>query len=416
MTKQDRPREDQELLRLKEIIQHSRNKLQAVFDTIADPIFSLTPQGNIESLNMSAARLGDRHPRELVGLSTEEFLEAVNFSPPLREAFTDAFAKALTQAKWQWRLVEVPKPEGVLFFEITVTPCLNDKKQVTLGIAQLKDVTTFKRMEQAIRDYSQSLEEKVHERTSELMAAQKALLEKQEHLVQTNQELRRLDKLRSDLTNMVVHDLKGPLSEVMGNLDLLSYGKLDETQQEARDLALLGAEDLYRMIMNLLDIDRIEESRLQIKPEPIELKDLAETVVSRFKTLVRLKGLQVEIKDDCAQSFPADPNLLSRVLQNLFTNALTYTAEGGNISIAGKESDDGGVIIKVKDTGVGIPQRHQKLIFQKFTQAGTHSGPRTSTGLGLTFCKLAVEAHGGRIWVQSTEGEGSTFFVWLPRP
>jgi signal transduction histidine kinase len=101
------------------------------------------------------------------------------------------------------------------------------------------------------------------------------------------------------------------------------------------------------------------------------------------------------------------------VLQNLLTNALHHTEEGGRIEL-GARGRDGGVELWVADDGPGISPERQQLIFQKFTQAG-HSGPRTSTGLGLTFCQLAARAHGGEIRVQSRPGQGATFLVWLPQ-
>jgi signal transduction histidine kinase len=259
-------------------------------------------------------------------------------------------------------------------------------------------VTTFKRMEHTIRQYSHSLEAMVAERTAELTRA--------------NQELQRLDQLRQDLFNMMVHDMKGPLAELMGNLDLLSYGELEEAQREVLDLACLGAEDLLRMILNLLDINRLEEEALQAQPEEASFGALATEVVSKFATMIRLKGLAVEVEDRLAGPFFADPELLGRVLQNLLTNALHHTEEGGRIELGARHTEEGAELW-VSDDGPGIPPERQQLIFQKFTQAG-HSGPRTSTGLGLTFCKLAVAAHGGDIAVESEPGRGATFRIRLP--
>lgn len=398
-----------------EIIQTSRNKLKAAFDAIADPVCSVTPDLKVESLNLALALLAGQHPRELVGLKLEEVLQRGNFPPTARRDFLDQIREVAVTGRPQARLVETTAQEGRLYYEVTVTPVLGPESNITLLIMQVQDVTEFKRMEQTVREYSQSLEEKVAERTRDLLLAQEQLRAEKERLAQANEELLRLDTLRHDLTNMVVHDMKGPLAEVMGNLDLITYEPLSEMQREALDLASLGAEDLLRMIMNLLDIDRLEEGRLVVSPEPLTFLDLAQDLLRKFQTVIRLKGLEAAAEDLTSAPFDADPALLGRVLQNLLTNALGHTNEGGRVLLKAQDDQHGdGVVLSVQDNGAGIPERFQERIFQKFTQASDGREPRTSTGLGLTFCKMAVEAHGGRIWFDSQEGQGSTFYVWLP--
>ena len=392
---------NRELTRAHDLMIGSRNKLKTVFDSMTEPIYAVTPDGTMESVNLAAASLSGAHPRELAGLPFVDFVARSLPSPSLKEHCQESFNRMLASKKPQWGLVTAPGEGGNQYYEVTHTPVFDENGEVTHGIAQIKDVTEFRRMERTIREYSESLEQKVAERTSEL--------------TQANQELKRLDQLRHDLTNMVVHDMKGPLAELMGNLELLGYQIEGEDSREPLDLAVLGAEDLLRMIMNLLDIDRLEEDRLKVGKAPLSFAELAGSVRDKFKTLIRLMGLNVEIQDRTQEAFPGDPGLLARVLQNLLTNAFTHTPEGGAITIRGAEAEDKGVVLEVADTGGGIPAAYQGRIFEKFTQAEPGSGPRTSTGLGLTFCKLAVEAHGGRIWFESQTRKGTTFFIWLPR-
>ena len=399
---------NQELLRVQEIIRTSRNKIQAVLDGIADPLFSLTPQFKVESINMAAARQAGRHPRELVGLSGEELWEVAPLFPAPILTLSDSFARMRKTRQRQWHLVQRPTPRGGEFFEVTLLPVLDPQGDFSLGVVYIKDVTEFKRMEQTIREYSESLEEKVAERTRELA-------EEKEHLDRANAELLRLERLRRDLTAMMVHDMKGPLAELMGNLDLLTYSELGEMEKETLDLAYMGADDLLRMIMNLLDIDRLEEHRMPLKPEPLDFTELAHAVVEKFHTIVRLKGMDIKIGDQTGQPYQGDREVLGRVLQNLLTNALSHTPEGGAVHLSAQEGDQGGVLWRLEDNGEGIPEHARELVFRKFTQATDDSGPRTSTGLGLTFCKMAVEAHGGRIWFESQVGKGTAFFIWLPR-
>lgn len=400
---QDQAGATAELHSLQRILRQSRNKLKAIFDTMDAPVFSLTAQGVVESVNFAAARLSDKHPRELVGLRHDAFLDLISNSLPIAEACQKDFASMRDQAKPLRRLYKTNSASGPLFYDVSHTPVFGDDGALCLVIVQVNDVTEFKRMELAVREHSQILEQKVAERTAELTKA--------------NQELKRLDQLRQDLTNMVVHDMKGPLGGLMGNLELIAYGPLDADQRESLDMAYSDGENLLRMIMNLLDICRLEEDKLVLNPRETSLGALAERLKSSFAALAALKGVKIEIEDPGGVRAMADGDLLYRVVQNLFTNALNHTENGAIVLRAANEKDSNGrpgVLISVSDTGSGIPREMHGRIFQKFIQADKGKGPRNSTGLGLTFCKLAVEAHGGRIWFKSQEGQGTTFFVWLP--
>lgn len=405
--------EYEELRSLKDILLTSRNKLSAVFDSIPDPVLSLTPQGVVESLNMALARRAGAHPRDLVGISGEDLLERVKTSPSTIQLLRQAFDHLKSKGTAQYRLIETPSQDGPEYWEVSLIPVRDAQGEFTLSIIHAKDVTIFKRMEQTIREYSQSLEEMVAERTKDLLAARDQLEREKETLAKANHDLRRLEALRHDLTSMVVHDLKGPLAEVMGNLELLSFEPLSDTQTEALELAGLGADDLLRMIMNLLDIDRLEEKELQLERRRVEFRQMTEAVCQKFRTLIRLKGIKLTIEDLSDSGLYADPELLARVLQNLLTNALAHAPEQGWVRITAQEQDDGAVV-EVADNGPGIARHLQGRLFRKFTQAFEHNGPRTSTGLGLAFCKLAVEAHGGSIWLESDQGSGARFFLWLP--
>lgn len=394
---------DLDIAELQQILRQSRNKLKAIFDAMDDPVFSFTPDRQVESVNYAAARLTGLHPRELVGLSCEDFLNKTAGALPIKDACVAAFERMLSENSPQRGLVEAQGVDGPLFYDVSHTPVAGEDGEVNLGIVQVKDVTAFKRMELTILEHSQSLEQKVAQRTAALTKA--------------NQELKRLDQLRQDLTNMVVHDMKGPLAGLMGNLDLITYGALDGHQREALDMASLAGDDLLRMIMNLLDIGRLEENRLKLNYEKVDFPQLAGQLKERFNSIVVLRGLEVRINCPEKICFVADPDLIYRVLQNLFTNALNHTEEGGiemGARLEKGQDDRPGVLLHVTDSGFGIPQDMHSRIFEKFTQAAPGQGPRSSTGLGLTFCQLAVEAHGGRIWFESSEGQGSTFYIWLP--
>jgi signal transduction histidine kinase len=231
--------------------------------------------------------------------------------------------------------------------------------------------------------------------------------------VQTHLQLHRLEKLRDDLTHMVVHDLRNPLSVIFGFLDIMDHesSRLSARTRAFLPLARFCAEDLLNMISSILDVSKMGAGEMKLQREPCDLNALLRAVVATTQPLGN-RTVTVCVQEP-AQTVTVDIGLIRRVIQNLLSNALRYTPADGNVRVAVSASASE-VRIAVTDAGPGIaPEDHQR-IFEKFGQVGDPSN-RVGTGLGLTFCKLAVEAHGGRIGVESEEGKGSTFWLVLPR-
>jgi signal transduction histidine kinase len=230
--------------------------------------------------------------------------------------------------------------------------------------------------------------------------------------------LRELQKVRDDLMKMIVHDLKTPLTSVLATLEMArdgDFGALTPPQARALSDAEGKAEDLLALIEDLLEVARIEEQTITLQPEPIAPAALLAEIVYDWGLRFKQEGATatVDVADD-APVFRADKVLLKRVLSNLVQNALTHTAGPVHLALEAR-ADANGILFTVADDGPGIPSEYQEIIFRKFERVRAANAPRVrSSGLGLTFCRLAVESHGGRIWVKSVEGEGSTFYVRLP--
>jgi len=234
--------------------------------------------------------------------------------------------------------------------------------------------------------------------------------------VQTHLRLRRLEQLRDDLTQMVVHDLRNPLTVICGFLDILEFHdgrKLSASTRTLVTVARRSAEDLLNMIGSILDVSKIGAGEMKLQREPCDLAALIRTVLASSQPLPDNRTLTL---DGTASSLiiTADIGLIRRVFQNLLSNAIKFTPEGGDVRIEISPSACE-VRVAVTDSGPGIaPEFHQR-IFEKFGQVDDRRN-RQGTGLGLTFCKLAVEAHGGHIGVDSEVGQGSTFWLALPLP
>jgi len=231
-------------------------------------------------------------------------------------------------------------------------------------------------------------------------------------------KLRELEKVRDDLMKMIVHDLKTPLTSVLATLEMLAdgdFGEVTTTQKGAIADAETKSEDLLALIDDILEVARIEDAAITLSLEQIAPAALLAELVHEWAHRFTQEGTttSISVADD-APVFSADKGLMKRVFSNLIQNAVTHSSHAVHLELSARRSSRG-VLFTVNDNGPGIPAEYHDLIFRKFGQVDMPRSPRTrSSGIGLTFCKLVVERHGGRIWVKSAEGEGSSFYIELP--
>lgn len=251
-----------------------------------------------------------------------------------------------------------------------------------------------------------------------LRRAQIEALEQFDALQDAFQKLRELEEQRDDMAHMLVHDLRTPLTSLLAGLDY-SIMKLKEGNAARAEVGLVlenakkTGRKLNRMLTTLLDVGRLEAGTLPVSVRECLVSDILKSVLQGLEGLTQNHRLSVSCERDMALCF--DPDILERVITNLLMNALQHTPEKGEISINVSEEKNW-ALITVADTGPGIPREYHATIFQKFGRVTTPEAERgASAGLGLTFCKLAVDALGGSIRVDSTPGEGACFSVRLPR-
>jgi signal transduction histidine kinase len=239
-----------------------------------------------------------------------------------------------------------------------------------------------------------------------------------QELQDSYRRLKEAERLRDDLTHMIIHDLRTPLSSLMTGMQTIPLlGDLTETQSEMVDIAVEGGQKLLEMITDLLNVEKMEAGAMTLNYAELSAHRLAEQAAGYVVVLAEGEGLTLTV--DAPQDLPnfeGDEDTLIRTLVNLLGNAIKFTPSGGSICLGSSRSDDGNAIkFSVTDTGDGIPTDSFQKIFEKFGQVeGQRRGSKISTGLGLTFCKMAVEAHGGGIDVESAPGQGCTFSFWIP--
>jgi PAS domain S-box-containing protein len=227
-------------------------------------------------------------------------------------------------------------------------------------------------------------------------------------------EERALEKTRDDLTRTMVHDLRNPLAAISGVLSILQEDvSILPEQRQAVEVALDSADRMSSLVNDILDVSRLENKQMPMERKTFALAPLAAEVLKLQTVLANKNGIRLENAIPSGLLAWADAGLISRVLQNLVGNAIKFTPSGGLVRVAASAelNEHSSLLISVSDTGPGIPAEFHERIFQKFF---TGWQGMKGSGLGLAFCRLAVEAHGGRIWVESRPGQGATFRFTLP--
>jgi len=302
---------------------------------------------------------------------------------------------------------------------------------------------TLKASEEALRDQQEELQQvneeleekasllaeqnrKVEQKNSEVEAARRELEEKAEQLALSS-------KYKSEFLANMSHELRTPLNSLLILARLLADNKdanLTEKQVEYANTILASGTDLLNLINDVLDLSKVEAGKMEINPADVYLKDVTSYVDRSFRPMAEQKGLalNLNIETDVPETLWTDGQRLQQVLKNLLSNAFKFTHEG-NVSLTVRKADksrrfgnphldtaDEVLAFAVGDTGIGIPRDKQKLIFEAFQQAdGTTSRKYGGTGLGLSISREITRLLGGEIRVESAEGEGSTFTLFLPR-
>ena len=247
-----------------------------------------------------------------------------------------------------------------------------------------------------------------------------------DRLEKTNLELRKIDSMKSEFVSVASHELRTPLAAIKNAVQLMLSGKtgeLNENQKQFLSMAERNINRLTNILNDLLDLSRIESGRIEFKFQNIKLQEIIELAASSLGPHADVKSIQIDV--ELPQSLPAiygDQEKIEQILTNLIGNAIKFTPEGGKILISAQppshDQKDGyskTVAISVRDTGIGIPAEHLDAIFEKFHQVEDSLHRSVSgTGLGLAITKGLVEAHQGKIVVESEMGKGSTFTFTLP--
>jgi len=263
----------------------------------------------------------------------------------------------------------------------------------------------------------------------ELLARVKSLLrikEYRDELAQKNLELQEknkslvwMDKFKEELINLIIHDMKNPLFVIQGNLQMMTMN-LDqspfETIKKYTKRIERSSQQLLRMVVNLLDISRFEEGTAALKHDIANFNDLVDEIAQRVREYPENKTKEIFIQtDNTISEMVLDRSIMERVLENMINFATNNTSEGGRVEIATRRLDAQRIQFAIHDDGTQIPKKYHDKIFEKFSQAEIkNAGYRVERALGLTFCKMAVDMHKGKMWMDLDNPIGNKFIIELP--
>ena len=347
--------------RLFELIDQERKQSAAILSSMDEGVIVSDSSGRVLLLNPAAERFCNCHSVEIVGRDAGEIL-------PLS-------SQVVAQTLQTKRNGQVPKELRVSMadkiFLVDVSPITDQRGQLLGTVRTMKDIT----------------------------------------------ELARIDEMKTEFVSVVSHEFRTPLTSIKGYVDLIlegDTGEINEVQKEFLEIAQVETNRLAALVTDLLDVSRIEAGRIELRMEPLFIGEITNAAITSLQPQATEKavGITVHLSEESLQ-VKGEHDRINQILLNLLSNAIKYNRQGGQINIV-VSRDKGMVQIDVTDTGIGIPSADIPMLFTKFYKAGATAAVSTGgTGLGLFIAKSLVELHGGRIWVKSEEGKGSTFSFTL---
>ena len=348
--------------------------LNSILNTTSEGIALLSPDMRLQEINRALLKMLESFERDLVGRNVESsddpVLAQLKIAPSIREK-----TLTLSDNRVVYQDEVTLRGEKTIPAERTISAVRDETGMVTGWLLVFRDLT-------------------------------------EEH---------QLAEFREDLTHMLVHDLRSPVVSIQGGLDMIEV-MLDDADKselmEMLDISRKGSVQMLGMINELLNLNRLETGNMVLQRTPIDIPALVKEEAVSLHTLTQ--QAKITLREDFSREMPilqGDTGLLRRVFHNLMDNAVKFTPDSGTVTVWGKPDpeDPGMVLLGVMDNGPGIPPDKLGQMFTKYYTSEQNGSRRRGSGLGLYFCKLAVEAHQGEIWAESEVGEGCNMVIRIPK-
>jgi hypothetical protein len=351
---------------------------------------------------------------EISRYSREELLgkthRIVNSDYHGKEFFKEMWDTIADGKVWRGEIRNKAKDGSYYWVDTTIVPFMDERSGKPYQyIAVRKDITYLKRIEKELRLLNEGLEDRVRARTTELEEANAELSE-------TLQKLQESERMRETFVSALTHDLRTPLVAERRVLELIQMQRqhLPEKLQSLAERLLKNNDDLLEMVNKLLEIYQYEAGQIHLLIESVSIRGLAEDTIDKLSPLAEAKGITLENQvPQTLGRIDGDADQLKRVLVNLVGNAIQHLREGDGIVVAAEESLQE-LTILVRDTGPGIPPDVLPHLFDRYFVV-EQTRKKIGSGLGLSICKMIARLHGGTIRVESVPGEGTVFYIKLPK-
>jgi PAS domain S-box-containing protein len=364
-----------------------RMQLAAIVESSEDAIMSADLEGRVTSWNKGAERIFGYTENEILGRSVAELAPEDDVNPPL------GLVKAAIESGTKTHEVRRKRKDGTTIdVAITTSPITNAAGEV-VGVSGIAQDITVRKAAEADRERF----------TRELEAQNERLLE--------------LDRLKDEFVALVSHELRTPLTSIRGYLELVldgEAGALTDDQRQFLGVVERNAHRLLGLVGDLLFLAQVEAGKLALEVGAVDVAAVAAESVETARPLAEEKSITLTLATSPVPLLAGDRARLAQLLDNLVSNAIKFTPEGGRVDVRASSSR-GNAIVEVRDTGMGIPAEEQEHVFERFFRASRATEQAIpGTGLGLAISKAIAQAHGGRITLASSEGEGTTFRIAVP--
>jgi len=368
--------------RAEEALRESEEKFRNVFEYSLVGKSMTTMEGKLKT-NKAYTQILGYTEEELSNLKWQDITQPDSLEND-QKVFNSILAGEYLSKRWEKRYIH--KNGTIVWVDISTTLHRDINGKPLYFITAINDITRSKSAEQEIRN--------------------------------KNEELQKLNAEKDKFFSIISHDLRSPFTSFLGLTQIMADDLQSLTMPEIQNISNVmrtSAKNLFRLLENLLEWSRIKQGLIPFAPELIQLYPVAYESIGVILEPAKIKGININVDIPNDIEVYADENILQTIIRNLVSNAVKFTDKGGSITLSAKNNDGHTVEVSVKDTGIGMDSHILENLFHldvKTNRKGTEGEP--STGLGLILCKDFVEKHGGKIWAESEEGRGSTFYFTLP--
>jgi PAS domain S-box-containing protein len=403
-----------ELIEARNSLERERRKYYELFELAPDAYVVTDTRGNIREANAAASHLLAVAPQFLIGKPLLGFLDET-----ARKSYAlqlDRLCDSERVDDWETKIN--PRGGGAIPVSVSIGRVLGPDRKLAGYRWIVRDITTRKRAESAVRELNRELEIRVASRTTQLAAANRI---KDELLLserKAREDAEAANRMKSDFLALLSHEFRTPLQAVFGYTELLDreiHGPLNDTQRRYLQRIQQSQQHLLGVINTVLDFAKLESGQpieIEIAPTPID--EVLDTVESIIGAQLETREIKYEcIRPESPVVAQADSTKVQQIMLNLLSNAIKFTNRGGCVTVECTR-EPASAILRVRDTGVGIPPDKLEMIFEPFIQIRPKDGLKVGTGLGLSISRRLARAMGGALTVTSEQGKGATFTLRLP--